>query len=184
MPKALKVILAVVGFFTFACVLAAVVGAGWVKKAGRRFLQDSAVMIRDGRTYGTGRDTGLCLTEGLRRMQPCTQSAIGCQIDAQVFTDGCLSTAREVPGLCINVPPVDEIRASVAWRINQCMSVGHGADPKCPNFMQTLQQHCVRRLFQQNMVPNGPTVPSGDGGAAAPIAPTADTVKPSAAAQP
>ncbi|MGH8030173.1 MAG: hypothetical protein ACREO3_09585 [Arenimonas sp.] len=63
-------------------------------------------------------------------------------VQARVWLNGCLGTARATEGFCTNVPSEDQIMASATWRVAACDAHGLGGDSTCPNILAEVQQHC------------------------------------------
>jgi hypothetical protein len=63
-------------------------------------------------------------------------------VQARVWMNGCLGTARATEGFCRGVPREAEIMRSATWRVAGCDAHGLGGDSTCPNILAEVQKHC------------------------------------------
>jgi hypothetical protein len=163
MSRGVKITLVIVGLL-FA-IAATCVGGGfyWWSKNGDQLIDSAKESAKEGRAFGeTQQDAQGCLDEGLSRSSTCGAMQISCVTRSQMFTQACLSTAPETPGMCDGVPKPDAVMDTVSWSTAECKERGQSGNQFCSNVMGALQSHCARGPMPE--ISNAPEAPAPEAG--------------------
>jgi hypothetical protein len=125
-------------------VIAVAGGSVWWVSAHRDDLVAKGRELRaGGEEAGRTLDQNGCIDSALARYG--RDRGIITAVHARVWLGGCLATASPTEGLCASVPSRSEIARTAMWRVSQCEARGFGGDPRCPNILTEVQEHCARR---------------------------------------
>jgi len=137
MPTWAKVLLTIVAIVIAMMIAIGFVGYHWFMKN-----KDQLMATRkEGIAYGTGKDAGACVDEGLKKLG----GGLTSQITAKIFVEGCLTTAMPSPALCANVPPPSEMMRVAQWSVEECRRRGISDQQGCGQVMQSVAQYCQKQ---------------------------------------
>ena len=115
----------------------------WVRSYGPGMMESGKATIEEGEKAGATLADTQCVEGALARYA--TDRGLVGAVQARVWMNGCLGTARATDGFCQGVPPESEIMRSATWRVARCDAHHLGGDSTCPNILAEVQAHCDRQ---------------------------------------
>ncbi len=131
--KAALITLAVVLGLGGACTAGMMI---WYSRNSDRLESASRVGREEGARAGANLDEKGCLDQA--RTQTRGVADVEGMLRQKGFVQACLIESRETPGFCEGVPPLSEIRRTLAWRKQGCDN-----DAMCQQLREEVQTYCL-----------------------------------------
>lgn len=117
----------------------------WFQANADELRASGKATLREGASFGSGKDARACIDEGLRRLPAAQASGIVAEATNKVFVESCLKIAKVDDTFCVGVPPRDEIMQSATWAVQTCAAAGKPGDQACARLVGAIQERCLKR---------------------------------------
>lgn len=116
------------------------VGYIWWRSNGEELVDAGRQAMEEGREFGATSDNQGCVAAAFGRLADC--DGFRCELSAQVFLTGCLTSSQKTPDFCTGVPREREILKTVRWRAGVCDAVQLPAEGSCSRLLGPVQEFC------------------------------------------
>jgi hypothetical protein len=123
--------------------LAVVVGVRWLNVNGDRLNARVEQARAEGREFGRSATASASVAKGIEVYRGDT-SFFG-ETSARRWLASCLENSTPESALCAQVPPKEEVRRTLTWRLAECSRLGMEGDHGCRRILEEVQTYCKSR---------------------------------------
>lgn len=140
MSKSKKIILLVVSIALLLIIGLGVGGYIWVRENKDRLVQQGQEAHSEGERFGVTATQEECVNEAVARLK--AHPGLIKEVNHKFFLMACIEVAKQTPGFCNDVPPVEEIIKGSAYTLRKCKALGLPVDQSCFRLLQGVQLVC------------------------------------------
>ena len=145
MKKRTKVIISTIGIVLVVGVVAVLAGGGYMYYSYKSRNQAARL---EGEQFGVSTDSTGCIEESLRQFRTFKENTFMTRLQEMPigdFTSGCLDKAREVKGLCDDVPKPNEFLRALEWTIAKCRAAQVDPDGPANRIFAAVEKKCAAK---------------------------------------
>lgn len=112
----------------------------WVRENKDRLIQQGQEARAEGERFGATATQEECVDEAVVRLK--ARPGLIQEVSHKFFLVACIKVAKQTPGFCNEVPPVEEIIKGSAYTLRKCSALGMPGDQPCFRLLQGVQLVC------------------------------------------
>jgi len=142
MPRALKIVLIVVGCLGLFVLTLAGAGWYWWSTHGTQLIAAARESHDRGLAFGQTTDERGCLEQAVLRYK--ANPGMTPAVTGRLFLVGCFKSSSPTAGFCDGVPAPDALIALAVWQAGRCANAGM-SDSYCAQIFNPVPRHCASK---------------------------------------